>query len=436
MTPPRPAATTITAIDAYAQAYQSLFSDVRSYNHFKQLLLGLMAEIPRKSLPAIARAVGADAQALHHFLCDSPWQVSALRKQRLHLLQEIVGERSITVCIDETGDKKKGKTTDYVDRQYLGNVGKIDSGIVSVNAYGYLDGLAFPLLFRVFKPKKRLRPEDKYLTKPEIAGELIEELIEAGFTIKLVLADSIYGESNDFVASLESLKLKFILATRCNHVPWWLPSNVKVECQEWQPFTRVFSDGKSEQRYIRELVFVKRCALRYYQVTTDKEELPEDTTWRVRTNLREESASEIGNQYGLRTWIEYGFRQVKSELGWTDYRLTSYEDIEKWWEVIFSAYTMVCLESRVLSATRSSEQPHQSRTRTKTELEVKLNECEWWKGGRGWKQTLNRLRLLLQPYVCWCLLVPWLKLFDFTALQSNLLRLLDAVNSVGESIPV
>jgi SRSO17 transposase len=38
------------------------------------------------------------------------------------------------VIIDETGDKKKGDKTDYVKKQYIGNLGKIETGIVSVNA--------------------------------------------------------------------------------------------------------------------------------------------------------------------------------------------------------------------------------------------------------------------------------------------------------------
>jgi len=33
-------------------------------------------------------------------------------------------EREIILCIDETGDRK-GKTTDYVARQYIGNLGKL-----------------------------------------------------------------------------------------------------------------------------------------------------------------------------------------------------------------------------------------------------------------------------------------------------------------------
>jgi SRSO17 transposase len=41
-------------------------------------------------------------------------------------------ERKIFLIIDETGDPKNGKVTDYVARQYLGRLGKIDNGIVAV----------------------------------------------------------------------------------------------------------------------------------------------------------------------------------------------------------------------------------------------------------------------------------------------------------------
>jgi SRSO17 transposase len=40
--------------------------------------------------------------------------------------------------IDETGDRKKGNKTDYVKRQYIGNLGKIENGIVAVTAYGVI----------------------------------------------------------------------------------------------------------------------------------------------------------------------------------------------------------------------------------------------------------------------------------------------------------
>lgn len=131
MVEPRQAVRTVTFIDNYCTIYRNLFADVRSFEAFKFLHLGMISEIPRKSLPAIARAVAlANDQVLHHCLTESPWSVMALRKQRLDLILQQLNGQPITLVIDETGDRKKGKTTDYVDRQYIGNIGKIENGIV------------------------------------------------------------------------------------------------------------------------------------------------------------------------------------------------------------------------------------------------------------------------------------------------------------------
>lgn len=73
------------------------------------------------------------------------------------------------------------------------------------------------------------------------------------------------------------------------------------------------------------------------------------------TNLPGDLRHELGNLYGLRTWIEYGFKHVKNELGWADHRLTDYTAIERWWELVFSAYLMVSLQ------TRASSQPIHAR---------------------------------------------------------------------------
>ena len=53
-----------------------------------------------------------------------------IRQRRIRLLLQALKGKSFIVCIDETGDKKKGKTTDYVDRQYIGNLGKVENCIV------------------------------------------------------------------------------------------------------------------------------------------------------------------------------------------------------------------------------------------------------------------------------------------------------------------
>ena len=117
MVEPRKVSSTVTFIDNYCAVYRDLFVDVRSFEAFKYLHLGMISDLPRKSLPAIARAVGSTSdQVFHHCLTKSPWSVEALRKRRLALILQQLKGQSITLVIDETGDRKKGNTTDYVAR--------------------------------------------------------------------------------------------------------------------------------------------------------------------------------------------------------------------------------------------------------------------------------------------------------------------------------
>lgn len=92
------------------------------------------------------------------------------------------------LLIDETGDGKKGKSTDYVKRQYIGNVGKKENGIVAVTAYGLVAGMILPLSFGVYKPRERLKDGDEYRSKPQIAATIVRQLQAMGFQFELVLA--------------------------------------------------------------------------------------------------------------------------------------------------------------------------------------------------------------------------------------------------------
>jgi len=103
MVEPGQARATVEFVDEYCQTYQNLFSDVRNYEYFKFLHIGMMSELPRKSLPHIARIVGLkDGQGLHHLLRDAVWDVEALQEMRLWLTKVTIREQPITVCIDET----------------------------------------------------------------------------------------------------------------------------------------------------------------------------------------------------------------------------------------------------------------------------------------------------------------------------------------------
>jgi len=75
-----------------------------------------------------------------------------------------------------------------------------------------------------------------------------------------VLADGLYGERLWFHRCCYELKLDFAVAIRSNHAVW-LPQGQTVRCNRWRKFKRVFSDGKSELRYIREIIYGKRRAI-------------------------------------------------------------------------------------------------------------------------------------------------------------------------------
>ncbi len=193
MAQPRLPVPTVKFVDEYCQFYQNLFPEVRSFEAFKYLHLGLISAPLAASHYLRSRlVVGLDNhQPLHHFLTESPWEVKELRQRRLELILQVLHGRPIILIIDETGDAKQGKTTDYVKRQYIGNLGKVENGIVAVTAYGLIEGMTFPLTFEVYQPKERLKKEDKYKTKPQIAAEMIRELLHMGFKFQLVLADSL-----------------------------------------------------------------------------------------------------------------------------------------------------------------------------------------------------------------------------------------------------
>ena len=113
----RDARPTVALIDRYCDSYNDLFSDVRSYECFKYLHQGIISAIKRKSLPEIAKIVSISSpQSLHHFIANSPWSVEELKERRLALTLKALNEQKIIVVIDETGDRKKGKKTDYVAR--------------------------------------------------------------------------------------------------------------------------------------------------------------------------------------------------------------------------------------------------------------------------------------------------------------------------------
>jgi SRSO17 transposase len=327
----------------------------------------------------------------------------------LEWVLKLLNGEPLILLIDETGDCKKGNQTGYVKRQYIGNVGKKENGIVAVTAYGLFKGMILPLCFEVYKPREQLKKTDEYRSKPQIAAQMIRTLKAMGF--ELVLADSLCGESKvNFVYVLDELKLPYILAIRRNH-GLWLPEDQYVYEEPWQTFTRTFSNGTSEVRYLCEVICGKRRKKQYWILTTDSETLPENSTSFAVVAAPALKLTEIGDSYGFRTWIEYGLKQAKDALGWADFRVTQYDQIQKWWEMVMSTFFMVSLFADAFNDSCPLSQQQ-------------FTQHPWWDKQKGWKNLLNNVRLIIQPLICFNWLNRWLDVYPIPSLQKGFEQLI------------
>ncbi len=114
-----------------------------------------------KTLTALAgaepviEAQAAAVQRLQFFLSEAAWDAEALTARRLELLTADPStrphERGVLI-IDETGDRKGGTKTAHVAHQYLGSVGRIANGIVSVMSLWADEADYYPLRVAPFTP--------------------------------------------------------------------------------------------------------------------------------------------------------------------------------------------------------------------------------------------------------------------------------------------
>ena len=106
--------------------------------------------------------------------------------------------RGFALIVDDTGHRKSVNFTAGVGRQYIGEIGKTDNGVVTVTTHLYDGKKNLPLDIELYQPASSL-PEGKedkeFKKKPDIAMELI---------------DSGYGNNKGFLQQLEEKKLKYI----------------------------------------------------------------------------------------------------------------------------------------------------------------------------------------------------------------------------------
>jgi hypothetical protein len=283
------------------------------------------------------------------FLSESPWDAEAINNRRLALLLSdpaTVAHAEGVLVIDDTGDRKADTHTAHVARQWLGSVGKVDNRIVAVSSLWADERVYYPLHVRPYTPATRLplgKKDGSFRTKPQVALQLIDAALAAGIPFRAVVADCAYGDNATFEAGLCTAGLAYVVSLRPSKGSW-APARAAhtfedaarqlrwggpTDPDDWTAVPRRFRDGHTETWWAADLAFSGYGwdrLVRLVVATTDPSTLPAISTWYLATNLprpgssravpaahRPADLAEVVRLYGLRNWVEQGYKQVKHE---------------------------------------------------------------------------------------------------------------------------
>jgi hypothetical protein len=372
-------------LESYAAQFDPLLTRLAQRRALRAYLQGLLLPRDRhKTLTALAGAEPvsgaqhAAVQELQWFLTESTWDHEQLNRRRLELLVADPAtephEQGVLV-IDDTGDRKAGSATAHVARQYLGSLGKTDNGIVAVTSLWADERVYWPIDVLPYTPASRLpggKHDSGFRTKPQLAVALVDAAGQAGIGFRAVVADCFYGDNEGFTQTLGAARVAFVLAVRPRRGVWAVadqphtPEDAARELAwtspaepgDWTPITRRFRDGHTEPWWAAEAALPAADwgpdqSVRLVVATTDPATLPKLTTWYLLTNLprpaRRPAAgssavapadlAEIVRLYGLRNWVEQGYKQVKHELGWADFQVRSDRAIRRHWQLVTCAFS-------------------------------------------------------------------------------------------------
>ena len=94
---------------------------------------GLLSNLQRKNVEAIALEFGKPPRTLQRFLESIKWDEAGVRDECQRLVAREHAHEEAIGCVDESGTAKSGVHTVGAARQWLGSCGKVDNGVVGVH---------------------------------------------------------------------------------------------------------------------------------------------------------------------------------------------------------------------------------------------------------------------------------------------------------------
>jgi len=220
------------AFAAYLGRYRGCFLQKRTTAHFDNYCRGLLSDLPRKTVEPIALESGTAVRTLQEFLTTARWNHQHVRDLLQRQLADIIAELPADTLgsvgiIDETSCRKWGDETPGVQRQYLGCVGKVDNGIVTVHVavakgrfQALLDAdLYLPKVWNADRERCQaagIADDVRYRPKWRIALDQLIRLHGNGMAFDWLVFDEGYGAAVPLLRALNLVGQRFVAEVPVN----------------------------------------------------------------------------------------------------------------------------------------------------------------------------------------------------------------------------
>jgi SRSO17 transposase len=363
-------------LKGFHEEFRDCFSRIEPHESFFRYMVGQLSELERKSIEPIALSVEqASVRSMQRAVSEVFWDETKILQKHRSMVNEDMGDPNGVLLFDETGFLKKGSDSVGVAKQYCGGIGKVENCQVGVFA-AYASPHGYALVDkRLFIPEQwftedyavRMEkckvPDDLHFkTKPELAAEMFLEIEREGILpFRYVAADSIYGNSPEFIEAVEGCAgVTYFVSIPSDTLCWLrepitrkkqyryrgeIHTKVVVEKTEKKPVT-VEMVGKNINDYFwyrRKVSEGTKGPVEYEfhkrQVILSRNGLPEKTVWLViKRTLGDDpkysysiSNAPVSTRLrtfvwlsGIRWAIEQCFEEAKGELGMDHYEVRKY----------------------------------------------------------------------------------------------------------------
>jgi len=348
--------------DRWCKRFYDIFNTKAQRKEYRHYLGGLLGESERKNLSQIAEdTVDVSYHSLRHFLVRASWDEQSINDRRLEVMtscRQTKPSTGFSLIIDDSGHRKSGNFTDGVGRQYIGEIGKTDNGIVVVTTHLYDGVKSLPLDIELYQHADSLtegKKDPDFIKKPDIALNLIDRTLKRKYRPGLVIIDSGYGNNTSFLKELENLLLKYlggiaknrkitinkedvITSMGIDKFAESLPKEAFTEVdlnldkpkKVWVTTLEVEISGLEGKRSVAIVMnastFEKSTDIDYFITNVNPKIVTPE--WVVKT-------------YSQRNWVEVFYREAKGWLGLKEYQVRHKRSLLRHFILVFCAYTFI-----------------------------------------------------------------------------------------------